>query len=152
MIEDEMAVVVVLIVKAKRTDFVALEGICSLVHPKAPKRGKLSTVGAICVHVAIIVPEVKCRLIERVLVAGDRERGGAQVQHASFGGWEAEPAGGEDAEEMAVAEEELAAAFGAEAGEEPIGAGADLLDRLAALAAVAKERPVRMLAAGSRLS
>ena len=84
-----------------------------------------------------------------MLVTQDRERRGAQVEQPAVRGRQPQPAGRQHAEKMAVAEEQLPPFDRPQPGDDPIGPGADLLDRLAARAAVAKQRPARASCGGS---
>src|SRR4051812_3636574 len=57
-------------------------------------------------HVTVVVPEPDGRVVQGVLVAQDAEGRRAQQQVACVLGGEADPAGGQDAKEVAVAEQE----------------------------------------------
>ena len=67
-------------------------------------------------HVAVVVPEADDRFIAGMLVAQDAERRGAQIEQPAVGRRQAQPASGQDPEEMAVTEEEHAAAQARAAG------------------------------------
>ena len=93
----------------------------------------------------VVVPEPDDRLVGAVFVAQDAECGGAQEEQPPVPGGQAEPSGGQDPEEVAVAEQEDLPLGGPEASDHPVGPGGDLLDRLAAGTAVAEEVPSGIL-------
>ncbi len=55
---------------------------------------------------AVVVPEEDGRFVQGVLVAEDAERRGAEPEVARVARRQAQPARGQDAEEVAMAEEE----------------------------------------------
>ena len=100
--------------------------------------------------VAIVVPEEDGRVVQGVLVAEDAERRGAEPEVARVRRRQAQPASGQDAEEVAVAEEDDAAAGPFEASHDAVGPGADRLHRLTPGTAVAEQVPARAAPRGSR--
>jgi hypothetical protein len=98
-------------------------------------------------HVAIVIPEVQRRLVPRMLIAQDAQRRRGQDKMACGPGEQAQPAGGQDAQKMAVAEDQHVTLHRPQARYHPVGTGAHHLDRLATRTAVAEEIPPRTLLA-----
>ena len=96
---------------------------------------------------AIVIPEEDGRFIQSMLVAEDAERRGAEPEVARVARRQAQPARGQDAEEVAMAKEDDAAAGPLEASHDAVGAGADRLHRLTSRTAIAKQIPARPLRA-----
>src|SRR5208337_831930 len=82
-----------------------------------------------------------------MLVAQDGEGRGAKHEVASLSRRQAQPARSQDAEEVAVAEDQDVAGKRTEPPDHTVGAGTDVCDRLAARAAVAEETPAGPLVA-----
>ena len=95
----------------------------------------------------VVVPEPDGRVVQGVLVAQDAEGGRVQQQVARVPGGQADPSGRQHAEEVAVAEQQDAAAGLPQAGDDAVGAVADVGDRLASGAAVAEQVPAGPLLA-----
>src|SRR4029077_17483369 len=94
----------------------------------------------------VVVPQAHHGLFEAVvLVAHDAERGRAANEAARFEHGQSEPSCRQHADEMSVRKDEHVAGLLAGFFENPIGATADLLRRFAVWAAVAEEKPVRIL-------
>src|SRR5262249_39726414 len=101
-------------------------------------------------HVAVVVPEPDGRVVKCVLVAQDAEGSRAQQEGTCVSGGQADPAGGQDGKEVAVAEQQGVPARVAEEGDNSVGAGADVRDGFAPRAAVTEEVPARPLRADLR--
>ena len=117
MVEDQVPVVVVVIGEAERAALVALEKFRGLGHAEAPGIG--SIICSMCMlgrHVAVVVPEANDGFIPGMLVAQYAERRGAQIEQPAVSRRQPEPASGQDPEEMAMTEEEHAAARAPAAG------------------------------------
>src|SRR5260221_5589269 len=88
-----------------------------------------------------IVPEADDGAIRCLLVSDDTQGGGVEREVLAGGGGEVEPAGGQNAEEMAAGEEQGGRVESAEAGDDAIGAGGDVGDGFAVWAAIAEDTP-----------
>src|ERR1700719_3859524 len=77
-----------------------------------------------------------------MLVAGDAQRRGAEIEKTAAARLQAQPARRQHAQEMAAGEEQGIPVQGAKAGDDPVGAGANSRHAFAAGTAVAEELPV----------
>src|SRR5690349_9862007 len=82
-------------------------------------------------EVAGVVPEADDGAILSMFVAEDGQRGGVQGEVLAGGSGQAEPAGGEDSEEVATGENQDIAFDCAGASEDAVCAGGDLGERFA---------------------
>ena len=98
-------------------------------------------------RVVVIVPEDHGRVVQRMLVAQDAQRCGTEQKVPRVLRGQAHPARGEDAGEMAVAEDEDATGIRPETGDHAVGAGTHLRERLTPRAAVAEKIPAWPLTA-----
>ena len=94
---------------------------------------------------ARFVPLPDCRLDQIVFIAQRAEARGAQQEVSARRRVETEPAGGEHPQEMAARKKQHVAVDGAHPAQDAIGAGADLVRRLASRTAVAEQLPIRAL-------
>src|SRR5271157_3424364 len=97
--------------------------------------------------VPVVIPEQDGRVIQPMLVAQDGEGRGAKHEVAPLPRRQAQPARSQDAEEVAVAEDQDVARKRTEPPDHTVSAGTDVRDRLAARAAVAEQTPAGPLAA-----
>ena len=89
-----------------------------------------------------VIPEAQHRCVSRImLIAQNAQRRCGQDQIPRSPGGQAQPAGGEDAQHVAVTEDHDGALHRPQAGERPVSTGAHRLDRLTARTAVAEEIP-----------
>ena len=95
----------------------------------------------------IVIPEEDGGFVKRMLISEDAECCCAEPEMARPRRREAQPAGGQNAEKVAVAEEDDASAGPFEASHDAVGPDTDRLDRLSARRAVAEQIPARSLGA-----
>ena len=90
---------------------------------------------------SIVIPKENGWFIQRVLVAENAKRRGAEPEITRVARRQAQPARGQDAEEVAMAEEDDTVVDCFEASHDAVGPGADRLYRLTAGTAVAEQVP-----------
>src|SRR5688572_27280486 len=97
-----------------------------------------------------IVQPADDRLVEAMMVAEQADRGRRQIEAAGLSRAERDPPGGQDAQNVAVPEDEHVAGTRTDPADHPIGAGGDGVQRLPARAAVIEQLPSVPLGADVR--
>ena len=87
-------------------------------------------------HVPIVVPQADRRLFQGMFVAEDAQRRRGEHEEAGLSGGQAQPARRQDAQKVAVTEQEDMAVDGPQSGDRPVGTATDRRHRLAAGAAM----------------
>src|SRR5689334_17538393 len=82
--------------------------------------------------VPVVIPKQYGWVVQPLLVAQDREGRGAEHEVARLPRLQAQPARGQDAEDVAAAQEQDVARQGTKPPDRPVGADADIRDRFAA--------------------
>ena len=80
-------------------------------------------------------------MIQRVFVAEDAERSGGQEERSTESGFRADPARGQDAEEVAAGDNQYPIIFRPQARDDAVGPGTNVGDAFAIRAAIAENEP-----------